>query len=268
MSMAEAGTRKKLSGTRDMLEKIGVALATLALWEGVVRIFNIPDYLLPPPAQVIYSFWLGLSTGLYFYHGMYTLGTTLLGFLMGSALGFVLGVVVAQIPILDRLFYPYVVAFQTVPKVALAPLIVVWFGFGIWSKVVMSLLICFFPVVVNTIEGQHAAPGEQIMLLRSYKASRMEIFRIVQLPASLPFVFAGLDIGIVLSVIGTIVGEFVGTTAGIGYILLNFNQSFDIAGVFACLIVLSLIGVGLHMLLRIIQRRIVFWHQPGTTIGA
>lgn len=106
------------------------------------------------------------------------------------------------------------------------------------------------------------------MLLRSYKASRMEIFRIVQLPASLPFVFAGLDIGIVLSVIGTIVGEFVGTTAGIGYILLNFNQSFDIAGVFACLIVLSLIGVGLHMLLRIIQRRIVFWHQPGTTIGA
>lgn len=263
-----ANQRKKLSGSRDLVEKIVVAIVFLALWEGSVWLFSIPNYLIPPPSEVAYSFWLGSTTGLYLYHGSFTLGATLIGFFLGSALGFVIGVLVAQIPVLDRLFYPYVVAFQTVPKVALAPLIVVWFGFGIWSKVVMSLLICFFPVVVNTIEGQHSAPAEQIMLLRSYKASRLEIFRIVQLPASLPFVFAGLDIGIVLSVIGTIVGEFVGTTAGLGYILLDFNHSFDIAGVFATLVVLSLLGVGLHMILRMIQKRVVFWHQPGTTIGA
>jgi NitT/TauT family transport system permease protein len=267
MSHTTPSAQMKYSGSRDFAERALVAIAALAIWEAAVRLFNVPDYLIPPPSQVAYSFWLGTTTGLYLYHGMFTLGATLLGFLLGGFLGFVLGVLVAQIPVLNRLFYPYVVAFQTVPKVALAPLIVVWFGFGIWSKVVMSMLICFFPVVVNTIEGQHSAPAEQIMLLRSYKASRLEIFRIIQLPASLPFVFAGLDIGIVLSVIGTIVGEFVGTTAGLGYILLDFNQSFDISGVFACLVVLSLMGVGLHMVIRAIQKRVVFWHQPSTVIG-
>jgi NitT/TauT family transport system permease protein len=267
MKSPTAAPRLKQTRYRSVAEKIILAAALITIWEGVVRLFNVPDYLIPAPSEIAYSFWLGVSTGLYFYHGMFTLGATLLGFFFGSMLGFTLGVLVAQISILDRLFYPYVVAFQTVPKVALAPLIVVWFGFGIWSKVVMSLLICFFPVVVNTIEGQRSAPAEQIMLLRSYKASRLEIFRIVQLPASLPFVFAGLNIGIVLSVIGTIVGEFVGTTAGLGYILLDFNQSFDIAGVFACLVVLSLMGVGLHIILRAIQHRVVFWHRPETTIG-
>lgn len=260
--------RKKRSASWDLGEKILVAACGLILWEGIVRIFDVPNYLIPAPTEIAYSFWLGLKTGLYFYHGAFTLGATLLGFVLGGSFGFVLGVLISQIPVMNRLVYPYVVAFQTVPKVALAPLIVVWFGFGIWSKVVMSLLICFFPVVVNTIEGLNSAPGEQIMLLRSYKASRLEIFRIVQFPASLPFVFAGLDIGIVLSVIGTIVGEFVGTTAGLGYILLDFNQQFNIAAVFACLVVLSLLGVGLHVILQTVQRRVVFWHQPGTVIGA
>jgi len=259
---------KKRSAYRDFAETALVAVCGALLWEGIVRLFDVPSYLVPAPSEIAYSFWLGVRTGLYFYHGAFTLGATLLGFLLGGAFGFVLGVLISQIAILNRLIYPYVVAFQTVPKVALAPLIVVWFGFGIWSKVVMSLLICFFPVVVNTIEGLNSAPAEQIMLLRSYKASRLEIFRIVQFPASLPFVFAGLDIGIVLSVIGTIVGEFVGTNAGLGYILLDFNQSFNIAGVFACLVVLSLLGVGLHIILQAIQRRVVFWHQPGIVIGA
>jgi NitT/TauT family transport system permease protein len=268
MTNAYVQQKERSFDPRDLVEKALVAIAILVSWEVAVWAFNVPSYLVPPPSDVAHAFWLGVSSGLYFYHAQFTLGATLLGFMLGSTLGFVIGVLVAQVPVLDRLVYPYVVAFQTVPKVALAPLIVVWFGFGIGSKVVMSMLICFFPVVVNTIEGQHSAPSEQIMLLRSYKASRLQIFWIVQLPASLPFVFAGLNIGIILSVIGTIVGEFVGTTAGLGYILLDFNQSFDIAGVFGTLIVLSLVGVSLHKILRSIQKRVVFWHKPGTTIGA
>jgi NitT/TauT family transport system permease protein len=168
---------------------------------------------------------------------------------------------VARFEMFNRLIYPYVVAFQTVPKVALAPIIVVWFGFGIWSKVMMSLLICFFPVAVNTIDGLNSVRPEQIMLMRSYRATGWQIFRIVQLANALPYIFAGLDVGIVLSVIGTIVGEFVGTTTGLGRVLLDYNFSFDIAGVFATLVVLSLMGVVLHALLRAIQRRVIFWQQ-------
>jgi NitT/TauT family transport system permease protein len=145
----------------------------------------------------------------------------------------------------------------------LAPIIIVWFGFGIWSKVMMSLLICFFPVAVNTIEGLNSVRGEQIMLMRSYRATAWQIFRIVQLPNALPYIFAGLNVGIVLSVIGTIVGEFVGTTTGLGRLLLDFNYAFDIAGVFATLVVLSLIGVVLHSILRAVQRRLLFWQRSG-----
>jgi NitT/TauT family transport system permease protein len=175
---------------------------------------------------------------------------------------------VSQVDVLYRLLYPYVVAFQTVPKVAIAPLVVIWFGFGIGSKIAMALMICFFPVVVNTIEGLRSVNPERIMLLRSYSASKFDIFRFVQLPAALPFIFAGLDIGIVLAVIGTVVGEFVGSTAGLGYVLMKFNHEIDIAGVFASIVVLSVLGVLLHLCLRLIQERVVHWSKPGTTIGA
>ena len=157
---------------------------------------------------------------------------------------------------------------QTSPKVAIAPLLVIWFGFGITSKVVMTAMISFFPVVVNTIAGLRVSDAEQVMLLRSYSASRLDIFRIVQLPSSLPFIFAGLDVAIVLSVIGTIVAEFVGSTAGLGHTLLKFNQVMDIPGVFASLAVLSLLGVALHTILQLVQRKVVFWARPGITIGA
>ena len=245
-----------------------VAVAFVALWEAAVVIGGIPHYLVPSPVAVAEAIWLGFASGLFIEHGFITLAATLIGFLAGSLIGFVIGILVSQIAILDRLIYPYVVAFQTVPKVAIAPLIVIWFGFGIGSKIAMALMICFFPVVVNTIEGLHSVSPERIMLLRSYSASRLDIFRFVQLPAALPFIFAGLDVGIVLAVIGTVVGEFVGATQGLGYILLKFNNEIRTDGVFASIVVLSLMGVGLHVILRMIQRRVVFWSKPTTVIGA
>jgi NitT/TauT family transport system permease protein len=240
----------------------------LVLWEGLTRLLGIPAFLVPGPIAVAKALWLGFVSGVFIEHSGYTLYATLLGFAFGSVIGFALGVLISQVELLNRLLYPYVVAFQTVPKVAIAPLVVIWFGFGIGSKVAMSAMICFFPVVVNTIEGLRSTSAEQIMLLRSYSSSRFDIFRIVQLPSALPFIFAGLDVGIVLSVIGTIVGEFVGATAGLGYILLKYNHNVDIPGVFASLVVLSVLGVALHALLVLVQRKVVFWSQPGTTIGA
>lgn len=250
------------------LQQVGVAVGFLLLWELIVRILQVPKFIVPSPYDVLLSIWLGFKSGVFLVNGWYTLSATLIGFAIGSLIGFVLGVLVSQVDVLYRLLYPYVVAFQTVPKVAIAPLVVIWFGFGIGSKIAMALMICFFPVVVNTIEGLRSVNPERIMLLRSYSASRFDIFRFVELPAALPFIFAGLDIGIVLAVIGTVVGEFVGSTAGLGYVLMKFNHEIDIAGVFASIVVLSVLGVLLHLILRVVQERVVFWAKPGTTIGA
>lgn len=264
--MAKASSksmRRAQAGLRSLAERLAVIVVGVVLWDLVVRYFDISPLLFPAPLAVLDQLIRGIATGVFFVHGLYTVAATVIGFVLGSLSGFLIGILVSQFAVFNRLIYPYIVAFQTVPKVALAPIIIVWFGFGIWSKVMMSLLICFFPVAVNTIEGLNSVRAEQIMLMRSYRATGWQIFRIVQLPNALPYIFAGLNVGIVLSVIGTIVGEFVGTTTGLGRLLLDYNYAFDIAGVFATLVVLSLIGVVLHSILRAIQRRLVFWQRAG-----
>jgi NitT/TauT family transport system permease protein len=141
----------------------------------------------------------------------------------------------------------------------LAPIIVIWSGYGTTSKVIITATIAFFPVLANTIVGLNAAPREQVELMVAYTASRWQIFRMVRWKGALPYIFVGLDVAIVLSVIGAIVGEFVGSQAGLSYLILQKNFNFDISGVFAILLVLSLLGVGLHLLVNRIRRRVVFW---------
>src|SRR5688572_20293438 len=153
----------------------------LIVWEIIVRVFEIAPYLVPAPSAVSGALWRGFATGLFLEHGAYTLFAALLGFLLGSVTGIVLGVLISQVELLNRLLYDYVVAFQTIPKVAIAPLLVIWFGFGLTSKVVMTAMISFFPVVVNTIAGLRVTNPDLVLLLRSYSASRTDIFRIVQL---------------------------------------------------------------------------------------
>lgn len=261
MSADINATRAKYWRLRVFAERLAIIALGLLLWEGAIRIFQISPLLIPSPLAVFDQLVRGTVSGAFFKHGTYTVGATVIGFVLGSLSGFIIGVLVSQFDTFNRLIYPYIVALQTVPKVALAPIIIVWFGFGIWSKVVMSLLICFFPVAVNTIEGLNSVRSEQIMLMRSYRSTPWQIFKIVQLPNALPYIFAGLNIGIVLSVIGTIVGEFVGTTTGLGRLILDYNYAFDIAGVFATLIVLSLIGVILHSIIHAIHHRMVFWQR-------
>jgi NitT/TauT family transport system permease protein len=249
---------------RVIVERCIVIVVGILLWQATVRFFDVSPLLVPAPTAVFNQLVRATLNGAFFYNGLYTVGATVIGFVLGSLLGFLIGVLVTRFQIFNRLVYPYVVAFQTVPKVALAPIIIVWFGFGIWSKVMMSLLVCFFPVAVNTIDGLNSVRADQIMLMRSYRATPWQIFRYVQLANALPYIFAGLDVGIVLSVIGTIVGEFMGTTVGLGRVLLDYNFAFDIAGVFATLVVLSLMGMLLHALLRAIQRRVIFWETQGS----
>jgi NitT/TauT family transport system permease protein len=149
-----------------------------------------------------------------------------------------------------------------------APLLVVWFGFGVSSKVVIAATVAFFPVLVNVIVGLKTVDAGKLDLMRSLNATRWQTFRLVKLPNALPFVFAGLDIAIVFSVLGAIVGEFVGAQRGLGNLIMQFNVSLDIAGVFAVLVLLSVMGVALHLGMQAIQKRVIFWAEPDEIVNA
>ena len=240
----------------------------IGLWEWVVRQWAVPAFIAPAPSAVARSLFAGIRSGLYLEHLWVTLGETLAGFAIAAISGIALGAVVAQFRLLERTVYPYLVALQTLPKIAIAPLIIVWAGFGLSSKVIIAALVAFFPVLVNVIVGLKTIDQGKLELMRSLRASRWQIFRLVTFPNALPFVFAGLDIAIVFSVLGAIVGEFVGAQRGLGNLILQFNVSLDIAGVFAVLILLAALGIALHLVMRAIERRVIFWAQPEETIGA
>ena len=237
-------------------------------WEWVVRAWTIPAFLVPAPSTVAGALARGVRSGLYVANFWVTLWEALLGFVIAAVAGTVLGAVIAQFRVMEQTFYPYLVALQTLPKIAIAPLIIVWFGFGISSKVIVAATVAFFPVLVNVIVGLKTIDPAKLDLMRSLRASRWQTFRLVTFPNALPFVFAGLDIAIVFSVLGAIVGEFVGAQKGLGNLILQFNVSLDIAGVFAVLILLSVMGVALHLIMQAVQKHVIFWAEPDETISA
>ena len=245
-----------------------VLVVFVGLWEWVVRAWAVPPFIAPAPTAVVASLVGGIRSGLYLEHFATTLYETLLGFLIAAGSGIILGAVIAQFRLVEQTIYPYVVALQTLPKIAIAPLIIVWFGFGISSKVIIAAMVGFFPVLVNVIVGLKTIDQSKLDLMRSLNATRWQTFRLVKFPNALPFVFAGLDIAIVFSVLGAIVGEFVGAQRGLGNLILQFNFSLDIAGVFAVLILLSVMGVALHLIMQAIQKRVIFWAEPDQVIGA
>ena len=245
-----------------------VFVVFVALWEWVVRRFDVPAFIAPAPSAVLASLAGGVRNRLYLEHFGVTLYETLLGFLIASVAGIALGAMIAQFRLVEQTVYPYLVALQTLPKIAIAPLIIVWFGFGISSKVIIAAMVGFFPVLVNVIVGLKTVDQGKLDLMGSLDATRWQTFRLVKFPNALPFVFAGLDIAIVFSVLGAIVGEFVGAQRGLGTLILQFNYNLDIAGVFAVMILLAVLGVALHVLMQVIQRRVIFWAEPDQVVGA
>lgn len=255
---APAAARTSL---RPILEGCASVVVVLLLWEGSVRLFNVQPYIFPAPSAVLRALWSGLSSGVYISALGVTLSEVLMGGIIGAAAGLILGVVMVCLPVMNRLVYPWIVSIQTIPKVAIAPLMLVWFGFGIESKVLIVALTSMFPVMVNSIAGLRSAEHDQLALMRALTGTRMQILRYVQLPSALPYIFAGLNTAVVLAVIAAIVGEFVGARAGIGYLILQANFSLDLAAVFALLTLLGVLGVSLSLAMRAIERRICFWNQ-------
>ncbi|MDM0033705.1 ABC transporter permease [Variovorax sp. J22P271] len=238
--------------------------AILGLWEVGVRAFGVSRQLLPPVSDIAVALWNGFNTAPmakdgYWYHGAITLSEIFLGFVVGSFVGLAIGIVVSQLPRLEALASPYIAALQSVPKVALAPIIVVWLGFGISSKVMIICLLTFFPVLVTSIAGFKAVEADRIDLLRSLSATRWQIFRFTKFPSALPYIFAGLHMAAAFSVVGAVVGEFVGAQAGLGVLILQSEAQADSAGSFAVMVVLSVIGIALTAALRQVQQRVLHW---------
>src|SRR6185437_1376352 len=218
-------------------------------WEIVCRAYHISDLLLPPPSRIIGALITGFHNGLFTAALQATLLEVLLGFAFAAVAAFLCGMFISQLRIVEVVLYPYIVALQTLPKVAIAPFILIWVGFGIESKIVIAAMVAFFPMLVNNIVGLKSAPPEKIELMRSLSATRTKIFWYIQFPEALPYIFAGLNIGIVMSVLGAIVGEFIGAKAGLGYLLLQMNYSMDVIGMFAVLLVLGLMGIILNTIM-------------------
>ena len=244
----------------DYLISLSAFIILLMAWEAVVRILRVPDFILPPPSAIAVSLYYGLKSGLFIEHFFVTAFQTLTGFLLAAFFGIGLGALVAQFRIVERTVYPWLVALQTLPKIAIAPLIIIWAGYGIQSKIVIVALVALFPILVNTIVGLKSCDQGKLDLMRSLGATPWETFRLVRLPNALPFIFAGLNVAIVLAILGSIVGEFVGSKAGLGNLILEANFQFNVAQMFAILVILGVFGVALSMIVRFIQGRLLFWN--------
>ncbi len=243
-----------------------ITATILLAWIIATQRLGVPEYVLPPPGAVL----VALSDGLwrapadpagYWYHTGVTLYEALAGLILGATIGAFLGFALGASRVLERSLYPFIIAFQALPKVALAPLLVIWFGLGFNGKIYITAIITFFPVLISALSGSHAVDPDRLDLARSCNARPLQIMRKIVIPSAMPFVFTGLNVASALAVLGAIVGEFVGARAGLGMLLIQYDQSMEIAPLFAVLIILATVGYLLNHAVRIAERRACFWSQ-------
>jgi ABC-type nitrate/sulfonate/bicarbonate transport system permease component len=240
----------------------------LAGWEAAVRVAETPRWLLPAPSAIGRA--LVEERGLLLGHARVTLTEVLLGFALALLAGVLVAAAIDASPTLERALYPLVVASQTVPIPALAPLLLIWFGYGLSPKVLVTALVAFFPIVVNTVDGLRATDREVLALLRTFGAGRWTRFRLARLPTALPYLFSGAKVAVAVSVIGAVFGELVGSDAGLGYLLTRSTAQFQTERVFAAVLLLGLIGIGLFALVALAERLLLPWRRDavGETGGS
>jgi NitT/TauT family transport system permease protein len=242
---------------------LGIAsiLAGLVLWWVVARMVNLPAFILPSPGAVWQRFLQSLADGTLLLHTGVTLLEVLLGLFFGVGLATILGYLVAKSHALERVLAPYLVASQAIPLVAIAPLLVIWFGPGMFSKVLICALIVFFPVLVNTVVGVRAVPASLYDLMHSLHASQAQVLTKLEVPAALPIFLGGLRIGATLSVIGAVVGELVGSDRGLGFLINIGRGQYDTALVFVAVFVLILLALCLYGAVAWIEARALKWQS-------
>jgi NitT/TauT family transport system permease protein len=230
----------------------------LVLWDVCIRVFHVPPYLIPAPLDVgraLITDWQSLME-----QAFPTLAATVLGFIASAVVGVPLAVLIVSSRTAKDYLYPLLVFSQSVPKVAIAPVFVVWFGFGLIPKVLTAFLLGFFPIVVGAVQGLTAVEPDLLDLARSMEATRWQSLRLISLPYASPAIFAGLKISVTLTVVGTVVGEFVGANAGLGVVLQRSIGNFELPLMFAALLVLAIMGVVLFWLVEWWERLAIPWH--------
>lgn len=235
-----------------------VALLLVA-WELAVRLGGLPTYILPPPSRIACTFVTSFS--LLWSHTLVTLGEIVLGLVLASALGLLVATGIVYVPVLEWALHPLIIASQMIPVFAIAPLLIVWLGYGLWPKVVVAALIAFFPMTINAVDGLRAARRETVELFRSLGASRWRIFRTLRLPGSLPSLFTGWKVGATLAVVGATIGEWIGSKEGLGYLMLQSNALLRVDVVFAAILALTIVGLLLFGIVRIIEYRVLRWRR-------
>lgn len=240
------------------LYSIIFAIVFLASWQFIVRIASIKEYILPAPTDILSEFLKNYR--ILIKHTWVTLFETLSGFFIGASVGFLLGVFIVSFKIIEKTIYPFVAGFQSVPKIAITPLLFIWFGFGFLPKIIATSLVAVFPVIVNTVRGLKSAETELIDLMNSLKASKKQILLKIRLPVSLPYLFSALKISITLSVVGAVVAEFVSSDRGLGYVIITGNVNLQTSLMFAAIIILSLMGGLLFYSIHLIEKSVLFWH--------
>ncbi len=252
-----------MAGFRSKLDRYAVPLALavvlLLLWEFGVKFAKVPAYLLPPPSAIFASLvndWKVIYLNIF---------PTLIAILGGFALSVIIGIPLATIIVFsrfaERVLYPPMIASQAIPKVAIAPLFVVWMGFGVMPKIWIAFLIAFFPVVIDTVIGLRSIQPEMLHLGRSMGGGTLRVFLKLRLPSALPNIFAGLKVAITLAVVGAITGEFVGSQSGLGYLLTSASGQMDTALVFAVLVTISVIAMILFMIIEAVEKKVIPWHS-------
>jgi NitT/TauT family transport system permease protein len=264
--MTIEATSAKRGRTREWITNsgpvLGIFLAIFILWELCCRLFHVPDYILPSPSVIIdkmvSSWWLLLVNGLV------TAQEIVLGFSISVIIGIPLAVMAVYSRVFERVVFPFMVSLQTIPKVALAPILVMWLGYGLLPKVMVAFLISFFPIVIGAMVGMRSTEKEMIYLVQSMGADELTTFLKIRLPRALPSIFGGLKIGIGQAVVGATVGEFIAAERGLGYLQLISQVRLDTALLFAAVVVLSLLGVLLFYIVAWIERLALPWNRLRT----
>ncbi|MFA9285809.1 ABC transporter permease [Comamonas sp. SY3] len=232
----------------------------LAVWEGAGRLGGISALVLPVPSAVLQALWTGLASGYFWPHVAATVQAVLLGLAAGASFGLLAGMALAESVLLERVLRPYVVVSQVVPKLALAPLFVLWFGFGMLPTVLITALVCFFPLMENTLTGLRQVDVKRLQLFRMLGASRLQTLLRLKLPTGLPAILAGLRVAVVLALVGAVVAEFMGASQGLGAVVIAAQGMMDTTLMFAALLLIAALGLLLYQACLLLERRLLRRH--------
>lgn len=257
---------RRLGVSTGKIISAALLLVILVVWEMSVRAGLMPSFLLPAPSRLVIQFGNDVTSVAVLREMLVTITEIACGFAAGAIVGIALGAVIALVPMIEEIVWPYIITLQTIPKVAVAPLLIIWFGFGIESKILIVALICFFPILVNAVAGFKSTDSRQILLMESMDATRWQIFQMVRLPNAVPFLIAGFQIAVVLSVIGAVIGEFLGASAGLGALLVIRQANMDVTGVFSVLVMLSIIGLSMNLGVGLLSRKVAFWSDTSVKL--